>query len=125
MMPFLWAFLLSCTANSADQVETDFELLRSIKGIVNRLPAMDNEMFRGDFLTVRYRLSQLCFVFSCLLFRFSSLIPRVQEQHDAALVNLLASMTKGEAMLSDVVEKYNSAFHSQKRGSLGSGMSRH
>lgn len=49
----------------------------------------------------------------------------MQEQDDSVLVNLLASMTKGEAMLSEIVEKYNSTFHSQKRGSLGGGMSRH
>lgn len=61
-------------------ISPDFELLRSIKTIINRLPAVDSEKFRAEFY---------------------------KEYNDSLLITYLSSVSKTESLLNDVIEKSN------------------
>jgi len=71
------------------KVPIDHKILREIKGLCNRLPAMDSAAFKKDFLN---------------------------EYNDALLVTYLSSITKSAGMVSDVVGKFNRTMPSGGRG---------
>jgi len=64
------------------KVKADQKVLRKIKALCNRLPTMNSSAFRDDFFS---------------------------EYNDALLVTYLASITKSQSALSDLVEKFNMA----------------
>jgi len=62
------------------KVKADQKVLRKVKALCNRLPTMNSPAFRDDFFS---------------------------EYNDALLVTYLASITKSQTALSDLVEKFN------------------
>ena len=78
-------------AVSAGQVPTDHELLRHIKSLCERLPALDTEAFRDESM---------------------------RDFNNTLLVAYLGCITKGTGIVNDVVDKYNTAYdkHSRRRG---------
>jgi len=82
---------------SANKVKAEQRVLREIKGLMNRLPAMDTPDFKQEFLL---------------------------EYNDALLVTYLTTLAKGEAQIAEVMEKFNIAFSRQGRGygPMGMGM---
>jgi len=66
----------------------DHKLLRSIKGLCNRLPTMDSDEFKQDLLS---------------------------EYNDALLVTYLASVTKSTALVNELIEKFNTTMTSSRR----------
>jgi COP9 signalosome complex subunit 6 len=74
-------------------IPRDQAMLRKIKGLCNRLPLMRSEI---DFLS-QYE----------------------QERDDATLVTLLASVTHGNNLVREVMEKYNSSKRSNKHSGDG------
>jgi len=79
------------TAVSAGQVPGDHAILRDIKSLAARLPALDTAKF-GD--------------------------ESMRDFNNTLLVAYLGSITKGIGMVNDVVDKYNLAYdkHSRRRG---------
>jgi len=71
------------------KAKADQRVLREIKGLMNRMPAMDTPDFKQEFLL---------------------------EYNDALLVTYLTTLAKGEAHVTDVMEKFNIAFARQGRG---------
>ena len=77
-------------------MSADNELLRDIKGICNRLPTVDSEPFRKDF---------------------------VSEYNDAVLVNFLASITKSADTMNSLISKFGAAMEGNtKRAGPSRGM---
>jgi len=79
------------SAVSAGQVPADHELLRHIKSLCERLPALDTEAFRDESM---------------------------RDFNNTLLVAYLGCITKGTGIVNDVVDKYNTAYdkHSRRRG---------
>jgi len=73
---------------SSNKIEADQRILRQIKGLCARLPTMNSPNFKDDFLA---------------------------EYNDALLVTYLAAVTKSTTMANEVVDKFNTAFASQRR----------
>ena len=69
----------------------DHQLLRQIKAICSRLPALDTKRFHDESL---------------------------RDFHNTLLVAYLGCITKGTGLVNDVVDKYNLAYdkHSRRRG---------
>ena len=78
-------------AVQAGTVPGDHQLLRQIKAICSRLPALDTKRFHDESL---------------------------RDFHNTLLVAYLGCITKGTGLVNDVVEKYNVAYdkHSRRRG---------
>lgn len=78
-------------AVQAGTVAGDHELLRQIKSLCSRLPAMDTARFNEEFLC---------------------------EANNSLLVTHMAAITKGTGIVNDIIDKYNTAFdkHSRRRG---------
>lgn len=72
-------------------VAGDHEILRHIKSLVARLPALDTDKFHAE---------------------------SVREFNNTLLVAYLGCITKGTGIVNDVVDKYNLAYdkHSRRRG---------
>lgn len=68
------------------------KLLRGIKALVQRIPIMDSGRFRHDFQS---------------------------DYNDALLVTLLSSLTKSAVQVSEVMEKFNSAYSESSSGERG------
>eukprot|EP01083_Nonionella_stella_P066437 174962_1 len=68
---------------------TDQNLLRAIKTVCNRLPTMNSEKFKHDFLS---------------------------EYNDALLITYLASLTKGANKMNNLAAKFTTAFEQSNRG---------
>ena len=64
-------------------------MLRQVRSVCNRLPTIDSDKFRADFLT---------------------------EYNDTLLVTYLATITKSAAMVNDVLEKSVTAGVTPRRG---------
>jgi len=75
----------------AGQVPADHELLRQIKSLTTRLPALDTAKFHEESL---------------------------RDFNNTLLVAYLGCITKGTGMVNDIVDKYNLAHdkHSRRRG---------
>lgn len=73
------ALLAFLNATKTGQVPTDYRLLRQVSSICNQLPAVDTTELRDDFVT---------------------------EYNDMLMVNYLASVTKSNASLSDLIDKH-------------------
>lgn len=73
------------------EVPADHELLRQIKSLCAKLPAMDTPSYHEEFL---------------------------QDYNNTLLVTYLGSITKGMGSINELIDKYNSAFdkHSRRRG---------
>jgi len=71
------------------KIKADQRILRDLKGLCNRLPTMDTSDFKQDFLV---------------------------EYNDAILVAYLATLTKGEAQINEVMDKFNLTHARQGRG---------
>ena len=78
-------------AVQAGAVPGDHQLLRQIKAICSRLPALDTKRFHDETL---------------------------RDFHNTLLVAYLGCITKGTGLVNDVVDKYNLAYdkHSRRRG---------
>merc|ERR1712087_759092 len=78
-------------AVASEQVPTDHTLLRQIKSLCSRLPALNSSAFRDEFL---------------------------QEQNTALLVTYISAITKGIGSANEVIDKFNVAFdkHARRRG---------
>ena len=78
-------------AVSAGAVEPDHEILRNIKSLAARLPALDTPKFADESM---------------------------RDFNNTLLVAYLGCITKGTGMVNDVVDKYNIAYdkHSRRRG---------
>jgi len=78
-------------AVAAGEVPPDHELLRQIKSLCSKLPAMDTPMYHEEFQ---------------------------QDYNNTLLVTYLGAITKGIGSINELVDKYNSAFdkHSRRRG---------
>jgi len=70
------------------KVEADHKILRQVKGLCNRLPTMNSPDFKNDFLS---------------------------EYNDAMLVTYLATITRSTTMVNEVVDKFNTAFATNRR----------
>ena len=70
---------------------SDHELLRQIKSLCARLPALDSSRFNEEFLC---------------------------DANDTLLVTYMATITKGTSAINDIIDKYNTAYdkHSRRRG---------
>ena len=79
------------TAVNAGDVPPDHELLRQIKSLCARLPALDNPAYQEEFN---------------------------QEYNNTLLITYLGAITKGTCAINDLIEKYNAAYdkHSRRRG---------
>jgi COP9 signalosome complex subunit 6 len=77
---------------ASNKVKADQKVLREIKGLCNRLPTMDTPDFKQEFLL---------------------------EYNDALLIAYLTVITKGEAQIGEVMEKFNTTFARQGRGAMG------
>lgn len=77
---------------NSGKIPKDHKTLRAIKGLCSRLPTMESQEFKEDFLN---------------------------EYNDAMLVTYLSSITKSAGMLNDVVNKFNKA--NPGRGKYGAG----
>jgi COP9 signalosome complex subunit 6 len=77
---------------ASGKVKADQKILREIKGLCGRLPTMDTPDFKQEFLL---------------------------EYNDALLIAYLTIITKGEAQIADVMDKFNSTFARQGRGGMG------
>lgn len=76
------------------KIKPEQKVLRRVKALCNRLPTMDTAAFRDDFFS---------------------------EFNDALLVTYLASITKSQSMLTDLVDKFNTTAGA---GGIGFGRSR-
>jgi len=76
-LKFLYRFLEDVQKG---KIKADQKTLRRIKALCNRLPTMDTSAFRDDFFS---------------------------EYNDALLVTYLASITKSQSLLTDLVDKFN------------------
>uniref|UniRef100_A0A7S0IIX7 COP9 signalosome complex subunit 6 n=1 Tax=Calcidiscus leptoporus TaxID=127549 RepID=A0A7S0IIX7_9EUKA len=78
-------------AVASKQVPMDHELLRQIKSLCSRLPALTSSAFRDEFL---------------------------QEQNTALLITYISAITKGIGSTNEVIDKFNVAFdkHARRRG---------
>jgi len=75
----------------AGSVPFDHNLLRQIKSLCSRLPALNSEAFHNEFL---------------------------QDHNHTLLVTQLAVITQGTALTNDIIDKFNIAYdkHSRRRG---------
>lgn len=73
------------------EVPANHELLRQVKSLCAKLPAMDTPQYHEEFL---------------------------QDHNNTLLVTYLGSITKGMGSINELIDKYNSAFdkHSRRRG---------
>ena len=78
-------------AVSGGEVPANHELLRQVKSLCAKLPAMDSPQYHEEFL---------------------------QDHNNTLLVTYLGSITKGMGSINELIDKYNSAFdkHSRRRG---------
>lgn len=78
-------------AVEAGSVPTDHALLRQIKSLCTQLPALDSPAFREEFL---------------------------QDHANTLLVTYLGTITKGTSVISEVIDKFSTAYdkHSRRRG---------
>jgi len=87
--------LIFLEATRSGQMKPDHGLLRQISGLCNLLPAIDTEAFKEEF---------------------------INEYNDALLVTYLSTITKGTNVISDLVDRYNTAYDRQgRRGRMGFG----
>ena len=78
-------------AVSDGQVPADHEILRQIKALCSKLPAIDTPTYHEEFM---------------------------QDYNNTLLVTYLGAITKGMGSINELIDKYNSAFdkHSRRRG---------
>jgi len=78
-------------AVAAGSVPADHEILRQVKSLCARLPALDSSRFNNEFLA---------------------------DANDTLLVTYMATITKGTSAINDIIDKYNTAYdkHSRRRG---------
>lgn len=71
-------------------IPKDYEMLRNINSLCNRLPAIDSTKFKSEY---------------------------IQQMNEILLITYMATMTKGTNVLGELIEKYNVAY--ERRGRRG------